>query len=132
MSSSEPRDETVTLIDALLAEQRALTAVEKFSRAHEQHELPAQARHYRDLLPISKPQAGQQYAFEVDLDQCSGCKACVTACHSLNGLDDEETWRNVGLLHGGTFVQPVQRTVTTTCHHCVEPGCLDGDRKSVV
>ena len=126
MSSSEPSDETVTLIDALLAEQRALTAVEKFSRAHEQHELPAQARHYRDLLPTSKPQVGQQYAFEVDLDQCSGCKACVTACHSLNGLDDEETWRNVGLLHGGTFQEPVQRTVTTACHHCVEPGCLDG------
>ena len=126
MSSPEPRDETTTLIDALLAEQRALTAVEKFSRAHEQHELPAQARHYRDLLPISKPQAGEQYAFEVDLDQCSGCKACVTACHSLNGLEDEETWRTVGLLHGGTHLQPIQQTVTTACHHCVDPGCLNG------
>jgi len=34
----------------------------------------------------------------VNLDQCSGCKACVSACHSLNGLDDGETWRSVGLL----------------------------------
>lgn len=115
-----------TLIDELIAEQRSLTAVAKFARAHEQHELPAQARHYRDLIPLSKPQSGQQYAFEVDLDQCSGCKACVTACHSLNGLDDEETWRNVGLLHGGTHLQPIQQTVTTACHHCVDPGCLNG------
>lgn len=116
----------LTLIDELIAEQRSLTAVAKFSRAHERHELPAQARHYRDLIPLTKPQAGQQYAFEVELDKCSGCKACVTACHSLNGLDDEETWRNVGLLHGGTYLQPIQQTVTTACHHCVDPGCLNG------
>ena len=116
----------VTLIDELLAEQRSLTAVAKFARAHEQHELPAQARHYRDLIPLSKPQAGQQYAFEVELDKCSGCKACVTACHSLNGLEEEETWRGVGLLHGGTYLQPIQQTVTTACHHCVDPECLNG------
>ena len=116
----------LTLIDELIAEQRSLPAVAKFSRAHERHELPAQARHYRDLIPLTTPQAGQQYAFEVELDKCSGCKACVTACHSLNGLDDEETWRNVGLLHGGTYLQPIQQTVTTACHHCVDPGCLNG------
>jgi len=119
-------DQPITLIDELLAEQRSLTAVEKFSRAHERDDLPAQARHYRDLIPLSRPQAGQQYAFEVDLDKCSGCKACVTACHSLNGLDEEETWREVGLLHGGTYLQPVQQAVTAACHHCVDPGCLNG------
>ena len=84
-SASEPR----TLVDELLAEQRQLTAVEKFSRAHDGHALSS-AR-YRDLLPATPPSTGQQYAFEVDLDQCSGCKACVTACHSLNGLDDGES-----------------------------------------
>src|SRR5436190_3218430 len=107
---AQDTDEPVTLIDELLAEQHSLTAVAKFSRAHEHHELPAQARHYRDLIPFSKPQAGQQYGFEVDLDKCSGCKACVTACHSLNGLDEKETWRGVGLLHGGTYLQPIQQT----------------------
>jgi len=121
-----PPQEPVTLIDELLAEQRSLTAVAKFARAHEEHKLPVQSRHYRDLIPLSKPEAGQQYAFEVELDKCSGCKACVTACHSLNGLEEEETWRAVGLLHGGTHLQPIQQTVTTACHHCVDPGCLNG------
>ena len=85
-----------TFIDQLLAEQRALTAVEKFSR---DHSLGTSAREniYRDLIPVRAPKTGEQYAFfQVDLDLCSGCKACVSACHSLNGLDDEEIWRGVG------------------------------------
>lgn len=115
-----------TLIDALLAEQQSLTAVERFARKHERHALPAQAQYYRELIPLSKPQRGEQYAFAVDLDACTGCKACVSACHSLNGLDEDEIWRNVGFIHGGTIDEPYQQTVTTACHHCVEPACLEG------
>jgi len=97
--------------------------VEEFSRSHEEG-LPEQAQYYSKLLPATPPGEGQQYAFEVDLDRCSGCKACVTACHSLNGLDEQETWRDVGLLIGGTTTNPVMQHVTTACHHCLEPGCM--------
>jgi Fe-S-cluster-containing dehydrogenase component/DMSO reductase anchor subunit len=126
------------LLGALLREQQSLTAVERFARKHEQerepgHEpgpggcaLPDQARYYRDLIPLGRPEAGQQYAFEVDLDVCTGCKACVAACHSLNGLEETEIWRTVGLLHGGTREAPAQQTVTTSCHHCVDPACMNG------
>jgi len=113
-----------TLIDELLAEQHRLTAVEEFSRAHDAHEV--RSRLYKKLLPTSPPATGQQYAFEVDLDKCSGCKACVTACHSLNGLDDDETWRSVGQLVSTDWRSPLRQTVTTACHHCVDPGCLNG------
>ena len=88
--------------------------------------LPAQARYYHDLIPAAKPGLGEQYAFAVDLDACTGCKACVSACHSLNGLEENETWRKVGLLHGSTETEPYRQTITTACHHCVEPGCLEG------
>jgi formate dehydrogenase iron-sulfur subunit len=114
-----------TLIDDLLAEQQLLTPVAKFARAHEK-EGPAQAKYYRDLIPLSLPARGQQYAFAVNLDACTGCKACVTACHNLNGLDAEETWRDVGVLFGGTVAEAVQQTVTTACHHCVDPACMNG------
>ncbi len=114
-----------TLIDDLLDEQRSLTAVERFAQKHERHELPAQAKYYRDLVPLEKPKTGEQYAFAVSLDACTGCKACVSACHSLNGLDEDETWRDVGLLVN-TAEGPWQQTVTTACHHCVDPACAEG------
>ena len=58
--------------------------------------LHCKPRYYRDLIPLNAPKEGEQYAFEVDLDSCTGCKACVTACHNLNGLDEDEVWRKVG------------------------------------
>jgi formate dehydrogenase iron-sulfur subunit len=117
-------DESRTLIDALLAEQRQLTAVEKFARYHLTD--PEAGRRYRDLIPLSLPGAGQQFAFEVDLDKCSGCKACVTACHALNGLDEGESWREVESLISDDWRRPFQQTVTSACHHCVDPACLNG------
>jgi Fe-S-cluster-containing dehydrogenase component/DMSO reductase anchor subunit len=119
-------DRPTTLLESLFREQQTLTAVERFAQKHEACEVPAQARYYRDLIPLERPKPGQQYAFEVDLDACTGCKACVAACHSLNGLDEEEVWRTVGLLHGGTAAAPAQQTVTTSCHHCVDPACMSG------
>lgn len=122
----QSRTETRTLIDALLEEQRDLTAVERFARWHDSQatcELPSPS--HRILVPLTAPKPGEQYAFEVDLDRCSGCKSCVTACHALNGLDEHETWRSTGLLHGRGS-NSFQQTITTACHHCVEPGCLDG------
>jgi Fe-S-cluster-containing dehydrogenase component/DMSO reductase anchor subunit len=116
------------LVSQFLEAQQDLTAVERFARRHEADELPDGKRLYEDLIPLAKPGKGQQYAFQVDLDACTGCKACVTACHRLNGLDDDEaeTWRSVGLLHGGSSNEPVQQTVTTACHHCVDPACMKG------
>ncbi len=113
------------LIDQLLAEQKQLqTPVAKFSETH--HRQPDLADHYRSLIPLTKPGEGEQYAFEVSLDRCTGCKACVSACHSLNGLDDHEAWRDVGTLLGGDEAPKWQQTITTACHHCEDPGCMNG------
>jgi Fe-S-cluster-containing dehydrogenase component/DMSO reductase anchor subunit len=121
-----PERRRLPLVEQYLREQQRLTAVERFAQRHAAATAPAQERYYRDLLPASPPTAGQQYAFQVDLDACTGCKACVTACHNLNGLDEGETWRAVGLLHGGTTHAPVKQSVTTACHHCLDPACMNG------
>ncbi|WP_442508794.1 DmsC/YnfH family molybdoenzyme membrane anchor subunit [Novipirellula sp. SH528] len=116
------------LVEQLLTEQQSLSAVEQFSSAHDSEAgvAPAQARYYRSLMPASPPGPGQQYSFDVDLDQCSGCKACVVACHTMNGLDEDESWRRVGTLTIGEPEAPRIQHVTTACHHCEDPGCLSG------
>lgn len=126
MLTTDPVNANSFLLDLLLENQQQTTAVEKFAQLYARDEFPLQARHYRELMPTSRPAAGEQYAFEVDLDACSGCKACVTACHNLNGLEEKEVWRSVGLLHGGSTELPVIQHVTTACHHCIEPACLHG------
>lgn len=125
--SAEPEwDSTPNLVDLLLEEQQTLSAVEVFSVVHDEE--PEAKGRYESLIPSGTPGAGEQLAFRVDLDGCTGCKACVTACHNLNGLEPDETWRKVGLIETGATSEAVgrQQTVTTACHHCAEPGCLAG------
>ncbi len=113
----------ISIIDAALREQQTLrTPVALFS---EEYDAKSVRERFTHLIPLSKPNPGEQYAFEVNLDACTGCKACVAACHSLNGLDDGESWRDMGLLVG-TRKQPYLQTVTTACHHCADPACAEG------
>ena len=158
-------DPVRTLIDELIESQRRLdTPVARFAAAHEAADNAPHAHGSRaalgaQLIPLSAPGPGEQYAFQVDLDSCTGCKACVSGCHSLNGLDDEETWRDVGLVYGrdslaalagtagllhrtsgshasernaehqlgsASCAAPFAQTVTTACHHCEDPACLNG------
>jgi len=113
-----------TLLESVLAQQAAPTVVAEFAIRHDRKEISG--KRYQNLIPLSAPERGQQYAFEVNLDDCSGCKACVTACHALNGLDENEAWRETGLLVSDDWRTPIQQTITTSCHHCVDPACLNG------
>lgn len=115
-----------TALEHWLEDQKSLTAVERFAQHHATVYERNHGGRYRDLLPLATPGPGEQYAFEVDLDSCTGCKSCVAACHSMNGLDENESFRSVGTLFGGTSVDPIIQTVTSACNHCVDPACLNG------
>lgn len=110
------------IAEALREQQTLRTPVALFSDEYDSKFVRERFTH---LIPLSKPNPGEQYAFQVDLDACTGCKACVAACHSLNGLDEDESWRDVGVLVG-LDQQPYLQTVTTACHHCEDPACSNG------
>lgn len=114
------------VINDILAEQQDLRSVLRFAKKHVEGDVSFERGIYEEQIPLSKPGPGQQYAFSVDLDACTGCKACVVGCNKMNGLDSDEAWRAVGLIHGGTAEHPLQQTVTTACHHCLDPACMNG------
>src|SRR5688572_21841891 len=124
--ATTPTPGTGGFLAALLRDQQDLSAASQFAQWHDSQQGTAFEHSYRELIPLTTPGLGEQYAFEVDLDVCSGCKACVTACHRLNGLDEHETWRSVGMFQSVDMDLPVLQHVTTACHHCVEPACLTG------
>lgn len=112
------------MLGELRREQETLpyaTAVARFSSM--QGGLAREGR-YQELLPLAAPGPGEQYHFEVDLDLCSSCKSCVSACHQLNGTDPGESWRRVTQLEStkGPYVQ----ALTSACHHCLDPACMKG------
>jgi formate dehydrogenase iron-sulfur subunit len=118
---------TLSLIDELLADQQRLqTPAALFATAHASASVAQRSALTSQLIPLTAPKPGEQYAFQVELDSCTGCKACVSACHSLNGLDENETWRDVGLVSSFDARQPFTQTITTACHHCADPACLNG------
>jgi len=127
MSAVSSSAQVPDLVDLLLAEQQTLRAVDELSALHEAGR--QDSGRFETLIPTGLPEAGQQFAFVVDLDACTGCKACVTACHGLNGLEADETWRRVGVVEGGSgsaCAVAHAQTITTACHHCEDPACLSG------
>lgn len=115
----------LNVIQEQLRAQQDLSAVEQFARLHDEGDVGEDSL-YESLIPLTTPGEGQQYGFQVDLDACTGCKACVVGCNKLNGLDHDEAWRAVGVIHGGSEDTPLQQTVTTACHHCLDPACMTG------
>lgn len=125
--AGSPVSTDITPLEHYLAEQADLSAVDRFAKAHDSAgQIGSHQSTWNDLVPLSRPAPGQQYRFAVDLDACTGCKACVTACHNVNGLDPGESHRSVGLLTAAPEAPSFQQTVTSACHHCADPACLSG------
>jgi formate dehydrogenase iron-sulfur subunit len=125
-ASEAARGGLEALVSDALNDQSDLSLVERFSAMHDAGEVSKQDAVYKELIPSQLPGDGQQFAFEVNLDKCTGCKSCVVACHKLNGLEEHETWRQTGIILGGDSETPYKQTVTSACHHCAAPTCMEG------
>ena len=61
--------------EALRDQQTLRTPVALFSEEFDSRTVKDRFTH---LIPLSKPNPGEQYAFHVNLDACTGCKASDT------------------------------------------------------
>ncbi len=76
----------------------------------------------------------KQLAFYVDLNKCSGCKACQIACKDRSSLPVGVRWRRVFQYEGGEWVDQNGQmipsnvyaySVSSACMHCEKPICMD-------
>jgi anaerobic dimethyl sulfoxide reductase subunit B len=71
-------------------------------------------------------------AFYVDINACSGCKACQVACKDKNDLWPGISWRRVYEVEVGEWKssngvvteKPTAYYLSISCNHCEEPECL--------
>ena len=74
-----------------------------------------------------------KWAMVIDLNKCTGCKACVIACKSENNVHTvsvEEArkgrinnWIHVETMTSGTYPDVKIRYIPRLCYHCDNPPC---------
>ena len=106
-----------------LAWGAAATAAAAFAPVINLIEL-AQARSPEEAVSALK-----RWGLLIDVDKCSDCDDCVTACHEENGVtgngrpETDAQWiRKVNLRDRHTGVA---QTLPMMCQHCADPPCVD-------
>ena len=68
---------------------------------------------------------GRQLGFYLDLDRCVQCHACEVACKAHHNVESGITWRPVAGMWAGHYPDLIYRTISYSCMHCGDPGCMD-------
>jgi molybdopterin-containing oxidoreductase family iron-sulfur binding subunit len=66
-----------------------------------------------------------KWGMVIDLDKCTGCQACTTACAMENSRLPGENWQDVLFYHAGTYPNVSMKWFPRPCMHCENPSCVD-------
>lgn len=66
--------------------------------------------------------------FDIDLDRCIGCYACVVACMDQNDIDpaEEDRFRDVSVMKPQYSLTGKLGYVSLACMHCEDAPCVIG------
>jgi nitrate reductase beta subunit len=65
-----------------------------------------------------------KWGMVIDLDKCTGCQACTTACSMENNRLPGENWQDVLFYHEGTYPNVKLMWFPRPCMHCENPSCV--------
>jgi molybdopterin-containing oxidoreductase family iron-sulfur binding subunit len=60
----------------------------------------------------------------IDLEKCTGCQACTTACAMENNRLPGENWQDVLFYHEGRYPNVKLAWLPRPCMHCENPSCV--------
>lgn len=65
-----------------------------------------------------------KWGMVIDLDKCTGCQACTTACSMENNRLPGENWQDVLFYTEGTYPNVSMKWFPRPCMHCENPSCV--------
>jgi molybdopterin-containing oxidoreductase family iron-sulfur binding subunit len=65
-----------------------------------------------------------KYGMTIDLDRCTGCRACMVACKIENNTSQTAFWMYVFRLEEGTFPDAKVSFLPRPCQHCDNAACV--------
>jgi molybdopterin-containing oxidoreductase family iron-sulfur binding subunit len=102
--------------------------LEEFLHPHEEH-----GHHEYLSLQPEYPYNGYAWGMAVDLTNCTGCNACVTACNAENNVaivgknevvvGREMHWIRIDRYFAGDLDNPISLSQPLMCHHCEHAPC---------
>ena len=64
-----------------------------------------------------------RYGMVINLDQCTGCRACMVACKVENNTPEGNFWMHVFRFEDGEYPQTKVWFMPRPCMHCDNPPC---------
>lgn len=64
-----------------------------------------------------------KWGMVIDLEKCTGCQACTTACGMENNRLPGENWQDVLFYTEGEYPSAQLKWLPRPCMHCEEPSC---------
>jgi Fe-S-cluster-containing dehydrogenase component len=65
-----------------------------------------------------------KWGMVIDLEKCTGCQACTTACAMENNRLPDENWQDVLFYHEGTYPNVSLSWLPRPCMQCENPSCM--------
>ena len=66
-----------------------------------------------------------KWGMVIDLEKCTGCQACTTACAMENSRLPGENWQDVVFFSEGEYPSVQVKWFPRPCMHCENPSCVD-------